>query len=689
MLSNHQVSTGNMPDITYDYVFVGLGASNSLLLFSLLKNRLHVPYSFAIVEPSQKDLNDKTYCFWASPEDAIVQDLQEIIGHTYRKISFETGKSCSLENQRYYYINSLSLYAHTQAVIEKAGIPLFRGEVQSIHPLLSERNEEYYSLEGLGFPMYAKRVLDSRPFPPPTLRINEVFLNQSFFGLHVSFDREVFAPDTFEMMNFDVAQEGATQFFYILPFSASEGMVELTRFGTERIEKEHAKKLVMENIQQRFGDFNIVAEEIGCIPMTNYAFPKSELAGVLHTGSRGNLIKPSTGYAFKKMYDFAELVQSHISNGKVDAFHAIALKTKKRFQFYDSLLLLILMRWPAEGKRVFTTLFQSQSVATVFSFLDEKSSWRKELSIFTSLPLIPFLKSLFCYTRKSGVLRYVILGISFLVYVFLIAFSEELAFYFGIICTVLGLAAYGIPHGALDAVLSQGSTKNRIVFSAKYLAWIVLYFCLWQLFPLPALVFFILYSAFHFGESELEEANIHSSPIAHVWRSFFLGLSVLMIILFSHVDASLAVISGIKDMAFLPTYLALFSAMQLPVLLLSFSLLLVAYFVSRKFHFLVLSILLFLSMFLPLHFAFAFYFIGQHSCNAWRHIHQKAGLSSRNMFLAALPYTLGAFLVFIGILGISRGENDSWLRYLPDFFVFLACISFPHFFSMHLFYQKK
>ena len=76
----------------FDYIFIGLGASNSLILLSLFKKGLLLNKKVAVIESDSKKNNDKTYCFWASPNDEIVEDLQSIISHRYTKIQVNHSK---------------------------------------------------------------------------------------------------------------------------------------------------------------------------------------------------------------------------------------------------------------------------------------------------------------------------------------------------------------------------------------------------------------------------------------------------------------------------------------------------------------------------------------------------------------------------------------------------------------------
>jgi hypothetical protein len=99
--------------------------------------------------------------------------------------------------------------------------------------------------------------------------------------------------------------------------------------------------------------------------------------------------------------------------------------------------------------------------------------------------------------------------------------------------------------------------------------------------------------------------------------------------------------------------------------------------------------LLLLGVKMPLMLAFGLYFICQHSINAWRHLQTGLQLSSGNLYRKGLPYTLGAvgFLALFFLLDMSRYFTVSGMMGLV--FVFLACVSLPHFIMMHLFYKTN
>jgi hypothetical protein len=95
---------------------------------------------------------------------------------------------------------------------------------------------------------------------------------------------------------------------------------------------------------------------------------------------------------------------------------------------------------------------------------------------------------------------------------------------------------------------------------------------------------------------------------------------------------------------------------------------------------------------LPLLFAFGLYFIGQHSITSWQHISTHLKLKHQKIWLQALPFHAGAWLILLLFLYFYP-SNDSFTstdkRQWGIFFIFIACISLPHVISMQSVYSKK
>ena len=624
---NHNANTRVIP---YDYVFIGMGASNGLMLLEFIKRGYHQTKRIAVIEKAQKNTNDKTYCFWSTPDAAIVKDLSSIIRYQYQFVQTNATKVQSIQDQPYHCIRSIDFYNFLQATIASNPIDVFEAQVDAVKPQLDHIEIAFDSQVIKG-----AIVFDSRPpnFTPEAN--NKSYLLQTFFGYHIRLKDAVLNTDTFQMMNFDVDQSNYTQFVYNLPYAPNECLVELTRFGVDTIDIDYAKKILDEKIKAQFGSYEIVAEEEGCIPMTVLKQPASIDKRIINMGARANLIKPTTGYGFKKMHAFAAAFENP----------AQAPITKARFLFYDHLLLIILIRWPNLGKKIFTALFQNNTIQRIFSFLDEKSSVAEEVKIFASLPIVPFLKACFIYWTSYIKKGYLFTIGCMLVYFLLQGLSPALASQFGYAGLIAGLLVVGIPHGAVDHLLLDSKKFNLLKFVVQYLLIIAAYFMVWHWFPVFSLLLFIAYSAFHFGESEMVEMRVSLHSFAQKAYAFIFGLSILLFIIFSHLNESILVLNNMQGVS---DFVASLDLLQYKNILIAFSFfsLLPLWWISKKTCLFLMAILL-LGTQMPLMLAFGLYFVGSHSVNAWGHIAGKLQVAPKKLYLESLPFNVGALLIFL------------------------------------------
>jgi beta-carotene 15,15'-dioxygenase len=283
-------------------------------------------------------------------------------------------------------------------------------------------------------------------------------------------------------------------------------------------------------------------------------------------------------------------------------------------------------------------------------------------------------------------LRYAISLVSVLIYLLIASYSTVLALDFIYFIIIVGLLTIGIPHGAVDHLLQKGKTRSLFKFIFYYLLLIIFYFIVWQYFPLCSLVFFILYSSFHIGESELETIGIQVLSIRSHLDAFLLGLAILFFIIFSHFNESISVISTIRGLQFVKSFDGEFVIYRLLIASVALTYILYQTLRTKKSSYIATLLLLLLGTQVPLIFAFALYFICQHSYNAWGHIKFRLSIDSISLYKKALPYTLGSLLIFMAFL-YGSVEILNFKNLLAHFFIFLACISLPHFLLMHLFYK--
>jgi lycopene beta-cyclase len=215
-------------------------------------------------------------------------------------------------------------------------------------------------------------------------------LLQHFKGWVIETDGKEFNEDRATLMDFRPCQQNGTTFCYILPFSSKKAVVEYTLFSKSLLslpEYDLQLKEYISNILQ-IKSYNIIEEEFGVIPMTNFSFP-SRQNNIINIGTAGGRTKGSSGYTFRSIQKQSQHIVQQLLNNE----DPVSKKEPARFTFYDSVLLNILYNNSLPGKKVFTDLFKKNPTASVLKFLDNESSLTEELKIIASLPTWPFLKA--------------------------------------------------------------------------------------------------------------------------------------------------------------------------------------------------------------------------------------------------------------------------------------------------------
>ena len=81
-----------------------------------------------IIDPSAKKENDKTFCFWASENDDILIDYENLISHEWSNIQINDNAEESINPLKYYHINSIDLYDASRALTQERKYFCFNAE---------------------------------------------------------------------------------------------------------------------------------------------------------------------------------------------------------------------------------------------------------------------------------------------------------------------------------------------------------------------------------------------------------------------------------------------------------------------------------------------------------------------------------------------------------------------------------
>lgn len=370
----------------YDYIITGAGAAGLSLLMHMVAAGGFGDKRILVVDRDAKKKNDRTWCFWEKGhglfEPIVYKQWEHLDFHT-----FNLSKNLSILPYRYKLIRGIDFYRHCLKAIEQhSNIHFVQASVDKV---FSEGAEAGAFIEGKK--VSADYVFNSIFFERPRLAKNQYWLLQHFKGWKLKTDSPAFDPQKATLMDFRTAQDRGTSFLYVLPFSNSEALIEYTLFSGAVLEDSAYDAALKRYVEKDLGikDYQVEETEAGVIPMTNYLFP-SRQNRIIHIGTAGGQTKGSSGYTFRFIQKHsAALVQSLQEGG-----HPFSVEpARRRFHFYDSVLLNILHHRKLEGSYVFGELFRKNEPQQIFKFLDNETSLAEDMRILSTLPIVPFTRA--------------------------------------------------------------------------------------------------------------------------------------------------------------------------------------------------------------------------------------------------------------------------------------------------------
>lgn len=378
-----------MIDFVYDYAIVGGGCAGFQLLYQLAQQP-DWPTQRVLLLTDDKPLQ-RSWCFWSrDPKPPLHQLIEKSWASvTFRGAGFSRTESIAPYQYHYLSGDAFFRYFNGQFLPEHRNVTRVHTTVNSI-----TRSGDDFGLSGNGQHWRARQVFSSQM--PPIPSETKFKLWQHFGGWFVKTDRPVFDAQTATLMDFSIPQQGAVQFGYVLPFSATDALIEIAAFSVKGYTEQHYADLLTNYMSDNFPGvlYTVETTEHGQIPMTDFAFSRYGPAGETLIGTAAGMVKATTGYAFRRIaLDSVQLAGSmamHVSEKKPTGWPA----TTGRFRFYDRLLLGIVAEQPETGAKVFSMLFKHGSFPAILRFLDEESSLTDEIKLISRLPYTPFLTQL-------------------------------------------------------------------------------------------------------------------------------------------------------------------------------------------------------------------------------------------------------------------------------------------------------
>ncbi|HKZ87068.1 MAG TPA: lycopene cyclase family protein [Anaerolineae bacterium] len=373
----------------YDFIIVGGGAAGLSLACHLIDSPLR-DRSILIVDQDAKDKNDRTWSFWTTRPtlfDSIVHrswSRLHLAGENFEQI-------IDLGDYRYQMIRAIDFYRFArQALSAHPNVEFLQARVDQIEDDAAEARIITNGHAFAGSWAFDSRFKPSELKPDPT-RYHT--LNLHFRGWEIETPEPAFNPQVATFLDFRTPQKQDTRFFYVLPLSEQRALVEYTLFSSRLLRREEYERALgnyLWNVLQ-LGDYRVLGEEKGIIPITDQPFPRRTGRHVMTIGAKGGRIKPATGFAFLRIQqDSAAIVDSLLRTGQPFDIPA----DSARYRLYDSLMLHIMLRRGAQVQQLFTRLFKRNPIERVLRFLDEAGSVWENLQLIPTLPPAPFLEAL-------------------------------------------------------------------------------------------------------------------------------------------------------------------------------------------------------------------------------------------------------------------------------------------------------
>ncbi|RKS43335.1 lycopene beta-cyclase [Gillisia mitskevichiae] len=370
----------------FDYIIIGSGLAGLQLAYALSKDPYFLKLKIAIIDPSLKETNDKTWCFWEKG----IGKWDEIIYSTWNHgkfISSEANIELKLDPYSYKMLRSLDFYSFIKSALKsKTNFHFILDEIVEIDEISSiatGKEGNYIASHFFDSRIDSRYLEDSKS--------TKIF--QHFKGWHIKTKTPVFDKSTFTMMDFRIKFPESTSFTYVLPLNESEALLEYTFFTPflteDPVYDTYLKRYIKEIL--KIDEYEILATEKGVIPMTDHNFHDASSSKVTKIGTAGSWVKGSTGYSFKHTEKKIAQLIANLKFGKEPRDGLI----NNRFRWYDAIFLDVLNRNNEQGEELFSKFYSKNSPQAIFKYLDEETNISEELKIMFSLYDPEFVRSFF------------------------------------------------------------------------------------------------------------------------------------------------------------------------------------------------------------------------------------------------------------------------------------------------------
>ncbi|WP_315820014.1 lycopene cyclase family protein [Paraflavitalea speifideaquila] len=371
----------------FHYIIAGTGCAGLSFLVRLLQSGQYDDKKILLIDKAPKLTNDRTWCFWEQEPGL----FDPIVYKSWQQLRFfhpSYSATYNIEPYTYKMIRAIDFYQYCLQIIRKyPNVTIEYAVIKNI-----QNHHEGAILETEQAIYSAEHIFSSILFDQPILKSRQYHLLQHFKGWVIETPQPLFNPAEATLMDFSVSQQHGTAFVYVMPFTQHQALVEYTLFTPQLLQSGQYDIVLRQYIHTLLNNTNyqVLHEETGAIPMTNYRYPTTQRS-ITWLGTAGGQTKASSGYTFQFIQkQTAKLVAALLQNQQPKIQQPFLAK---RFHWYDATLLNILANNKLPGDFIFKELFKHNKITDVLRFLDNETSLLQEMKIITVLPKAVFIRA--------------------------------------------------------------------------------------------------------------------------------------------------------------------------------------------------------------------------------------------------------------------------------------------------------
>ncbi|MFN4808092.1 MAG: lycopene cyclase family protein [Bacteroidota bacterium] len=387
LITTRTMTTNNLQPITYNYIVTGGGCSGLSLIMHILSEPSLSNKKILLIEQSEKNLNDRTWCFWEQGKGF----FESVVCKQWSSAWFHADGYSSLKelgSYRYKMIRGIEFYRYCyEKIASSPNVRVVHDKVVSIQQ--ESGGVKVFTEQGEYTGEY---TFNSILFDDPMKQKNAHHLLQHFKGWVIETAEDAFDLNACTLMDFRVGQQHGTTFVYVMPLTKRKALVEYTLF-TEQLLKDDQYVDGLKNYIKDFLKgvaYTIEEEEFGIIPMTSAQFKREE-GNTIFIGTAGGQTKASSGFTFMFIQKQSTMIVDRLKKTGKPFYHPT--KMQQRYNWFDKVLLNVLIKQRVPGSVVFKKMFQKNPIDRIFRFLDNETQLHEELRLITTLPTFPFLQA--------------------------------------------------------------------------------------------------------------------------------------------------------------------------------------------------------------------------------------------------------------------------------------------------------